>query len=256
MKNLNSYILKLNDALQEKLFFVDKIDWYKYDVVIDFGCATGTLLRAIQDRVKYPGISFVGFDANSDMIRIAKEGHPNITFTEDWLLVKRYAENAGRALVIFSSVLHEINEDNIVAWENIYWLMKNCNTVVIRDMKRPLNNEPIDSRTRKRLLSRVAPWQAELFESKWGAIRNKEDMYRFFLMNEFVENFHTEVEEDYFSVPWSEIGWMLEDSHNILYERSYTLPYRKQQVKRVFNHVMNDITHKEIIFVKKSNSQK
>ena len=33
MKNLNSYILKLNDALQEKLFFVNKIDWYKYDVI-------------------------------------------------------------------------------------------------------------------------------------------------------------------------------------------------------------------------------
>lgn len=254
MKNLNSYILKLNSALQEKMFFIDKIDWYKYDVVIDFGCATGALLKAIQDRIKYSGMSFVGYDANPEMIKIAKEGNSNITFTEDWMLVKRFVDGAGRALVIFSSVLHEIDESNILAWENIYWLMNSCHTVIIRDMKRPLNNEPIDSRTRKRLITRVAPWQAELFESKWGAIRDKETMYRFFLMNEFVENFHTEVEEDYFSVPWSEISWILEPTHDVLYERSYTLPYRKQQVKRLFNHVMNDITHKEIIFIKKSNS--
>jgi hypothetical protein len=55
-------------------------------------------------------------------------------------------------------------------------------------------------------------------------------------------------------VPWAELGWLLEDTHDVLYERSYTLPYRKQQVKRVFSHVMNDITHKEIIFIRKSKS--
>lgn len=254
MKNLNSYILKLNDALQEKLFFVNKIDWYKYDIIIDFGCATGALLKAVQDRVKYTGISFVGYDANPDMISIAKQNNPNITFTDDWTLIQRFVTKASRPLVIFSSVLHEISESNDEAWNNIQWIMKACHTIVIRDMKRPLNNEPIDTKTRKRLLSRIAPWQAELFESKWGPIRNKEDMYRLFLMNEFVENFETEVEEDYFSVPWAELGWLLEDTHDVLYERSYTLPYRKQQVKRVFSHVMNDITHKEIIFIRKSKS--
>ena len=71
-------------------------------------------------------------------------------------------------------------------------------------------------------------------------------------MNEFVENFETEVEEDYFGVLWSEIVWALEDAgFTAVYSNAFTLPYRKQQVKRRFNHDMNDITHKKIIYTKR-----
>jgi hypothetical protein len=93
--------------------------------------------------------------------------------------------------------------------------------------------------------------QAKQFEKKWGKIVDKIGMYRFFLMNEFVENFETEVEEDYFSVLWSEIAWYLEEKYSAIYEQSYTLPYRKQQVKKRFNHVMHDITHRKVIYVRK-----
>ena len=76
-------------------------------------------------------------------------------------------------------------------------------------------------------------------------------MYRFFLMNEFVENFESEVEEDYFSVPWSEITWALEENGFKLVDGlSYTLPYRYQQVKKRFNHAMQDITHRRVVYVK------
>ena len=118
-------------------------------------------------------------------------------------------------------------------------------------MKRPLNNEPISNVTRKRILKQVAPWQAKMFEERWGRIDNKEKMYRFFLMNEFVENFETEVEEDYFGVDWTGMTWIFEDSGFIpLVESSYTLPYRKQQVKRRFNHSMQDITHRRVVWVR------
>lgn len=256
MKDLNGYILRLDNALKEKLFFVDKINLYEYDLIIDFGCATGTLLNEISLIAKHAGVKLVGYDCSEDMLTRAKTLHPHLLFTSSFDQLIMWMLHACKPLVIFSSVLHEIPVSNDSAWKDIYEVMQHAHTVVVRDMKRPSNNEPISNITRKRVLSQVAPWQAEMFESKWGKIADKENLYRFFLMNEFVDNFETEVEEDYFNVPWSEIAWKLEVTHNTLYERSYVLPYRKAQVKKRFNHVLNDITHREIILQKKKNIQK
>ena len=256
MKDLNGYILRLDNALKEKLFFVDKINLYEYDLIIDFGCATGTLLNEISLIARHAGVKLVGYDCSEDMLARAKTLHPHLLFTSSFDQLVMWMLHACKPLVIFSSVLHEIPVSNDSAWEDIYEVMQRAHTVVVRDMKRPSNNEPISNITRKRVLSQVAPWQAEMFESKWGKIADKENLYRFFLMNEFVDNFETEVEEDYFNVPWSEITWKLEATHNTLYERSYVLPYRKSQVKKRFNHVLNDITHREIILQKKKNIQK
>jgi hypothetical protein len=62
----------------------------------------------------------------------------------------------------------------------------------------------------------------------------------------------TEVEEDYFGVLWGEIIWALEDAgFDMVYASAFTLPYRKHQVQKRFSHVMNDITHKKIIYTKR-----
>ena len=246
MKNINSYIAKMNDALQEKLFFVDKVELFKYDCIIEFGGATGALLNEVSLICKRKDVQYINYDINENMLERCKFLHPHITATNDFEILINAVKRNARTLVIFSSVLHEV-----INFTEAYWLMRNAHTVVIRDMKRPLNNEPVANVTRKRLLSEVAPWQAQMFENEWGKICDKETMYRFFLMNEYVENFETEVEEDYFSVPWSEITWLMEGTHNCIYDRSFTLPYRKEQVKRRFNYVMNDFTHHEMIFIKK-----
>ena len=253
MKDFNIYKLNLHKAMEEKMFFLEYINPNDYDFIIDFGCGTGELLRLVRPQVDLNRTRLIGFDTSVEMIDYANNYERDIWKSIDFIsdideLRTTLAYAQGGKLIIFSSVLHEMTpEQQGVAME----LMTICDAVVIRDMKRPLNNEPISNTTRERIISQVAPWQVDLFESRWGRIEDKEQMYRFFLMNEFVENFESEVEEDYFSVPWSEITWTLSEHDFVpLYELSYTLPYRRQQVKKRFNHIMQDITHRKIIYVK------
>lgn len=257
MKDFNIYNLRMVAAMQEKLFFLDKINLKEYDLIVDFGCATGELIRNIIPAVRQPGgklVTITGFDINEDMLHAARHNIPGeidnieIDLCRDIIELEYNLKRAKKSLIIFSSVMHEMSQ--AAQRRVITTLMPKFDTIVIRDMKRPLNNEPVANITRKRVLSKVAPWQAAMFESRWGKIKDKETLYRFFLMNEFVENFESEVEEDYFGVLWSEIDWQLEDDYKKVFESSYTLPYRKQQVKRVFNHVMHDITHRKVIYTK------
>lgn len=252
MKDLNIYKLRLQQSMNDKLFFMDKIHMNSYDLIVDFGCGTGDLLKAIAGRLVNHKTILLGIDNNQEMLEYAeanvKPVWSNSQFVADLVDLDQYLAKSRHSMIIFSSVLHELDE--YAQRRILNTVMTKFTTVVIRDMKRPLNNEPISNMTRKRVLAQVAPWQAQMFESRWGKIRDKENLYRFFLMNEFVENFETEVEEDYFGVLWSDITWRLEPHYKIVYENSFTLPYRKQQVKKRFNHVMHDITHRKVIYTK------
>lgn len=254
MKDFNTYKLNLKKSMEDKLFFLDKIDIHEYDLIVDFGCGTGELLRKIKRH--HPiinGFKLIGYDTSEEMIKEASTvslGLP-ILFTNEWKSIedKLNSLQYSKSLIIFSSVLHEIEPKE--QRKIIHNIMPLFDTVVIRDMKRPSNNEPISNNTRKRVLKQVGSWQAEMFEKKWGKIRDKENLYRFFLMNEFVENFESEVEEDYFSVLWSDIAWTLEENgFKPKYVESFTLPYRKEQVKKRFNHDMQDFTHRKAIYDK------
>lgn len=249
MKDLNIYKLRLSQSMKDKLFFLDKVDINSYDFILDFGCGTGELLNAIRGCGVAPEKLF-GIDTNAEMINHALVTYPHINFMSNLESLENLLQKSKKSMVIFSSVLHEI--DQHTQRKLMHTVMTKFDTVVIRDMKQPTNNEPISNRTRKRVLEQVAPWQANMFEAKWGKIVDKYGLYRFFLMNEFVENFETEVEEDYFGVLWGEIVWALEDAgFEAVYSNAFTLPYRKQQVKKRFNHDMNDITHKKIIYMKR-----
>ena len=251
MKDFNTYKLNLSNAMKEKTFFLNKIDITEYDLIVDFGCGPGELLSIIARKLPQPNyIKLLGFDINQDMLREGRNLTKglDITFTNKMSDIHSYLINKKKTLIIFSSVLHEIDEKN--QKQIIGNIMTKFNTVVIRDMHHPLTNEPIEKRTRKRILAQVAPWQAEMFESRWGKIKDKKVLYRFFLMNEFVENFETEVDEDYFGVLWDEVSWYLDEKYLPIYEQNYTLPYRKEQVKKRFNYVMHDITHRKVIYMK------
>lgn len=254
MKNFNEYQLNLEKSLKQKLFFLDKIKIEDYDLIVDFGCGTGAVINEISKLVTKKNPTLIGYDINEEMLKFCSQKYDHIYFTKDLNLIEQNAKNYNKKLVIFSSVLHEISGFDQISIINYF--MPLFDTIVIRDMKRPLNNEPISNRTRKRVLSKVAKWQGEKFERRWGKIKDKIGLYRFFLMNEFVDNFDTEVEEDYFGVFWSQIDWAMEDeNYKLLYGNSFTLPYRKKQVQKRFDHIMKDITHREAIYIKENNDE-
>ena len=256
MRNFNTYQINLEKSLKDKLFFVKHINLKDYDLIVDFGCGTGIVINELKRLTNKLGTNptLIGYDQNDEMINFCNDKYDGIHFTNNLNEIKQSLLHYKNKLIIFSSVLHEMKEYDQI--EVIGYIMPLFDTIVIRDMKRPLNNVPIPNRTRRRVLNQVAKWQADMFEKRWGKIRDKYNLYRFFLMNEFVDNFVTEVEEDYFGVSWSQIDWTMDDEgYKMLYGSSYTLPYRAKQVKMRFNHVMNDITHREVIYIKEKDNE-
>ncbi len=250
MKNLNGYIRKLEKGMEDKLFFLKHIDIEEYSLIVEFGCANGRLLRRIEPVINKQETKLVGFDINEEILEIAKNISPEMTFTSKWDEVLNYLkETKKKSLIIFSSVWHEISADY---HEKIFEEMKKFSCIVIRDMKAPITGaEPIDAPTRERIKKMVPEWQFKEFEDKWGRIDNKKTLYRFLLMYTYLDNWENEIKEDYFSTPWAEINWALEKDFSIIYLNSYTLEYKKEEIARIFHHTMHDITHHQVIYVKK-----
>jgi len=249
MKNLNGYIKQLEVGMRDKLFFLKHLDISEYSLIVEFGCANGRLLRRIKPVVGENTL-LIGFDNNEEIISIAKNISPNIMFTSNFEDCKKEVANAtGKTMIIFSSVWHEIKPE---FYDEIFKEMKLFDTIVIRDMKAPIRGaEPIDAPTRERIMKKVAPWQFEEFEAKWGRIDNKTKLYRFFLMYTYIDNWDVEINEDYFSTPWDEIAWNLEDEYNVVFSSSYTLESKRAEIQRVFDHPMHDITHHQVIYTRK-----
>lgn len=251
MKNLNSYIRKLEKGMEDKLFFLKHIDISDYSLIVEFGCANGRLLRRIEPVVDMKNIKLVGFDINEEILDIARNISHEMTFTSNWEeVVEMLKHTSKKSLIIFSSVWHEIDPKY---YDSIFSKMKEFTTIVIRDMKAPISgSEPIDEPTRERISKRVSEWQFKEFEEKWGRIDDKEKLYRFLLMYTYIDNWDIEVNEDYFSTPWAEINWNLEEEYNKIFSNSYTLEYKKEQIEKFFSHTMKDITHHQVIYTKKN----
>lgn len=257
MKDLNVYINGLEKSLQEKLFFINQIDMSQFGLIVDFGCANGRMLRRISniyDR-EHEKPLMIGYEPNAELCMIAEDSSSryDISFVMHREDLEEYiSKNTEKSLIIFSSVLHELDSE---AERKAIELMKKFDTVVIRDMAAPISfSEPIDTTTtRRRIANRVPKYMIEDFEKIWGPIDNKKNMYHFFLKYTYVENWDTEVKEDYFSTPWSELREQLvmSEEYEIVYERSYTLEHKRNRVKKDFNHTMRDITHKMLILKRK-----
>lgn len=250
MRNLNSYIRKLEKGMEDKLFFLKYIDISEYSLIVEFGCANGRLLRRIEPVVHLDETKLVGFDINEEILDIARNISKEMTFTSNWdEVLEMLKVTPKKSLIIFSSVWHEIDKKYN---ETLFEEMKKFTTIVIRDIKAPVQSaEPIDEPTRERIAKRVPEWQFKEFENKWGRIDNKEKLYRFLLMYTYLDNWDNEINEDYFSTPWAEIDWNLEEEYDKVYSSSYTLEYKKEQIEKYFQHTMKDITHHQVVYTRK-----
>ena len=252
MKNPTLYLERMEKSTQEKLFFLEHLDLNDYDFIADFGCANGHILRRLHNFIEKDDIELVGFDSNLEFLDNAKEVSPSsINFTNS--LYEIFPQEGQKSLIIFNSVFHEIANEN-ERWA-IFRVMSEFDTIVIRDMIAPVtSNLPIDSTTRDRIANRIPRWMFEEFEERWGRIDNKKKMYHLFLKYTYIENWETELEEDYFSAPWGELYEKLvfEGNYEIAFERTYTLEYKKKMVEKDFNHSMNDITHRQIIYIREA----
>ena len=67
ISDIESYIQGMELGYIDKLFFIDKIT---PDVIVDFGCADGTILSKV--RLLNPNIKLIGYDLDKNMLSSAK----------------------------------------------------------------------------------------------------------------------------------------------------------------------------------------
>ena len=82
INNLDVYTTGMQKSLNDKLFFVDKVDGI--DRIVDFGCADGAFLREMY-KIN-PDINYVGYDNNVNMLIAAQsktdfDKYKTITYT-------------------------------------------------------------------------------------------------------------------------------------------------------------------------------
>ena len=261
------YCESMSKSLEDKLFFTKEVDINNYDVIVDFGCSDCRIIEALDKRLTNWRTVLIGIDKNECALQEAKDRMTTINhkivqptvindeinkFHHTVILttvindeINKLLQKSYNMLVIFSSVLHECGWYN----SDVQFLIRYANTVVIRDMKAPMIKGPIDGTTRARITHSFPKDLLIKFEDRYGRIDNTVNLYRYFLMYKWTENWDNELREDYFSVPWNDIrNEMTKRNFHISYEKDYILPYIKKEIAVKFQHKLRQATHKQIIF--------
>jgi len=129
--DLEVYVQRMQKSFMDKMFFIDKI-FEPIDTILDFGCANGVLIRAMQ--YLFPEYSYVGYDISEDMIKKAKELLPECEFYKEWNEIKA---DPKETLINISSTLHEVYSYGTEAsvaefWERVFG--SGFKYIAIRDM--------------------------------------------------------------------------------------------------------------------------
>ncbi len=229
MNNYESYIKGMEKSMQEKLFFLEYTDLNSYDLVIDFGCASGNLIERLKTITK----------TTTPIVGIERDVYMQNILTQKGIDWKASLSNLKglknkKVLIIFSSVLHEVESQFEAIAE---WLLKVKPTVVIRDMTPP-TDRPLTKAELK-----ISTFNKPRYEWIWGPIKTTWNLYHYLLKYTYVDNWESEVLENYFSVPWD---WFFTNGVTE-YRRDYILEYKKTQVYKDFNYQIKEPTHRQLI---------
>ncbi|MCR5232064.1 MAG: class I SAM-dependent methyltransferase, partial [Acholeplasmatales bacterium] len=110
-RNYNVYLSGMEKGKADKLFFLNHLCLDDYDVIIDFGCGQGDIIKVCAEMSK---ATCYGIDRDSFMRHVAGESckHTRVIFEES---LNNLVINNKRILLIFSSVLHEVED----YWKNL-----------------------------------------------------------------------------------------------------------------------------------------
>lgn len=226
------YLERMEQSLDEKLWFTRHLDLSQYDLIIDFGCANGALLDklAVDKNVK-----LVGYDKNPEFIK-------NNYCTTSFDHVIEELKKAKKSLIIFSSVMHEMDFleiDSVLTQLVLYGI----NTIVIRDMHFVQNRYNVFPHVN---LCKNNPY--------YKSFRHQEEITEFLLKYRYVENYARESQESYFSTPFDYIDNLLKNAYNKTFQFDYTNDFTRQCVKNDFNIDLCHFTHRCVIFSSRSSA--
>lgn len=257
-----SYNASMGRAIDDKLFFLDKLNLKEGFVMVDFGCADGTVLQEIEHRYsKEPGPhAYIGFDISESMIQMAREKwdgeSEDVAFTNNWdqvvSLFKAYQKTykVPRVLIL-SSVLHELYSYSSpveieLAWTRIFSL--GVDYIVFRDMMWSTVDIDFDISDYLSVVESKSPSLVQAFEKVWGPIVSAKDLTHFLLKYRYTVNWDREVNEDYFPILFSDFLAKISKKYEPEYLERAALPYIQGCIQRDYGFHYPIKTHLKGIF--------
>ena len=249
INNIEIYNQRMAAGMEDKLWWLRKID-NGIKVVVDYGCADGTLLSLIH--YSHPDLILIGVDNNVEMLKLARRNVPiAILYTAEEFKYIRL--NFGNAVLVLSSVIHEIfsyDKDPTSTMNMLFG--RGFKYIAIRDMMvSAYIAQALDTYDSLIVSSKANQKMLHEFERIYGNIQNRKNLIHFLLKYKYVENWDREVRENY--LPYN-LEKFLQDIVPNIYQVDhldhYTLPYLKTIVKEDFGIELKDKTHLKLLLKK------
>lgn len=248
IQDLQVYIQRMQRSLLDKLFFADKI-FEPIRTVLDFGCANGTLIGAMQGM--FPEYVYVGYDISPEMLRMARQALPEVTFCQEW---DQISVDPDTTLLNISSTIHEVYAYGDEASVSQFWdrvFGTGFKYIAIRDMmisdQIPSRADPEDVEKARKLF----PEKLDRFERIWGDIGHRKNLIHYLLKYSYTENWEREVNENYLPLSVERLLALIPDTYDIVYQEHYVLPYIRHQVRKDSGITLKDATHFKLLLERK-----
>ena len=256
MKDSKGYLERMEKSMREKLFFLEHID-LDNKIIIDFGAANGALVKELM-KMNFENTTYFCIENNEEFFEQCKElekertadvyAFGGLTEVEMWLRHnKQYGDEHREVVLICSSVLHECTskmQKTIVGFSRSW-----CKYMIVRDM---FFDRCFDEEEKLSLLEHIVifakhPELMQQFFYMRGV--SSESIAEYLLKYSYVENWASEVYENYLSVDWTWIKLFRtpDVEPHILFENIYTNNFIASRVYQDFGVEIIWPTHCQLI---------
>jgi SAM-dependent methyltransferase len=245
IKDYDAYINRMDLSAVDKLFFADKI---QPDLVVDFGCANGTLLRNLKSLC--PSLDVIGYDADPKMVAHSTDA---VHITDSWKMVESEISMSKRPALILSSVIHEVFHYGSRADIDAFWkkvLGSGFYYIVVRDMvpSRTIDHSSCVNDVKKIYHKFLGTKALTDFERIWGSVENNRNLVHFLLKYRYLEpNWDREVRENYLPLAREDLLAKIPLDYDVVFHEHYVLPYILQTIRDDIGIELKDPTHLKLI---------
>ena len=237
-----TYNGRMELSMIDKLFFADKV---QPDLVVDFGCADGSLLRHLKELK--PELDVIGFDTDPNT------GSNFVNIAHNWGLIEELIKKAKDPSLILSSVIHEVchyasRADIDDFWNKVF--DTGFHYIVIRDMvpSRSVDRPACINDVKKAYHKFLHTKALTDFEGIWGSIESNRQLLHFLLKYRYLTpNWDREVRENYLPITREDLLAKIPNEYDVLFHEHYVLPFIWQSVKNDTGIEIKDPTHIKLI---------
>lgn len=233
LSNMDSYIEKMNNSMLDKMWFLGMPEICNANILFDYGCADGKLIKSVIDNPLNTFSYYFGYDIDSNMInRASRDSKKDVEVYTDSLFefisLTRNIHN-DNSLLCLSSVVHEIFSymDNESA-TNLINKLFSCGFkyIAIRDMYCGNKIKPTNEQLEK--LSILPSSILRQYGMFFKDITNPQWYAQFLLKYFYYENWEKEVKENYFEGMnniFKKLCYDGDSQYKIIHRKEYCLPY-------------------------------